>query len=91
MKIKFVEPHNPRQYPKSNLYLTSYGWMPCFSLYDAWAKEILIVKQNNLVRTIYLLLHELGHWIIDMIFKNRSIKFHILYDKIDTFIVRWNV
>ena len=92
VKIKFEEPRNPKKYPQTNLYMTSYGLLACFSLYEAKTiinpETIIIIKQNNLLRTLYLLTHELGHWAIENIFGRKSLKVHKLYDNIDRRIVK---
>ena len=92
IKIKFEEPKEPETYPKTNIYMTSYGLLSCFSLYEARtiinAETIRIVRQGNLLRTSYLLIHELGHWVIENIFRKKSFKVHKLYDDIDRRIVK---
>ena len=90
MKIKIVKPRYPKKHPKTNSYLTAYGWMSCYSYYDFNDNEILIVKQNALLLTSYLLLHELGHWLIGKIFGSAKIAISInrLYDIIDGRIIK---
>ena len=92
IKITIEEPEDPKHYPKTNVYQTVYGEQNCWAFYCPDVNEIRIVKQRNLLRTAYLLLHELGHWVIDLIMGDkRGDKIHRIYDAIDNKIVRWEV
>ena len=86
IKIRFEEPRDPKNYPKTNIYFTVYGVLPCWAFYLPDTNEIIIVRQHHLLRTAYLLLHELGHWMIHIIFgKNEKKEDRIAkrYDDID--------
>lgn len=92
LKITIEEPNDPVNYPKTNVYMTAYGLHDCWALYigDSRKPEIRIVRQGSFLRTAYLLLHELGHHVIEAIFgKGWSYDVHTLYDKIDRKIVKW--
>ncbi len=93
LKITFEEPRDPKNHPRTNPYCTVYGWLDCWALYvaDSRKPEIRVVRQDNFLRTTYLLLHELGHWILDCIFIKQESKFkwNAFYDKLDKIIINW--
>lgn len=93
LKITLEEPNDPINFPRTNVYMTVYGKQDCWALYiiDSKYPEIRIVKQGNFLRTAYLLLHELGHYLIDCICISDEGKFkwNSLYDKIDRWLIKW--
>lgn len=94
LKITIEEPNDPINFPRTNVYITTlYGEQDCWALYisDSRYPEIRIIKQGSFLRTAYLLVHELGHWILDciLISGESKNKWNLIYDKIDRKIVKW--
>lgn len=84
VRIVLEEPRDPKNYPKTNVYHTVYGTMDCWAFYSPDVNEIRVIRQHNIIRTAYLLLHELGHWLICKIFNGENEgKVCKIHDEID--------
>ena len=91
LKITIEEPNDPKYFPRTNAYMTVYGLHDCWALYIADSKkpEIRIVRQGSFLRTAYLLGHELGHYIIDVVLGKAGFNVHTFYDKIERKLIKW--